>query len=125
MGSLQHVWAWLGASDALAAAFIDELGEGASQLRDVAYIPHEEYAEAVKAFRIPNPTPAPATVVAEAGQTGTEDGGEPGNDGTAPNPPQTFRKPKATEIGKCYHFRRIARLRLGLPARDDVPELTL
>ena len=66
MATLQDIWDWLGASEPLAQALLAEVGGGSStQLRDIAFIPHEEFAEAVKALQVPV-TSAPAAPAAAA-----------------------------------------------------------
>ena len=106
-----HIWNWLGVAPAVSKAMSDLMfGEEATPaLRDIVLISHAEYEHIIGLVKVPKPGAASSGTAAEEGQ-GVQ--------------PQT-RELAPIEKGKLFHFRRIARLRLGLPARDDVPELPI
>ena len=91
------IFAWLGSSAELIAAFKVSLGPGEHRLRDLVYVSARDWTAAIAAVRVQVPDDG-----AVAAHT---------------------RQPGAIEIGHMHHARRIARLRCGLRAIEELAAL--
>ena len=97
---LEHVFKWLGSSPTLQQGLVAALGGGTPKLRDIVFVKGVEWDAAIAAVRV---TPPPVS------QT---------DDSEQPTP--TPRTPTPIELGHLAMVRRIARLRLGLTAKEQI-----
>ena len=88
--TVDGVYDWVGVATETRAALEAALGGGTIRLRDLVYVPLATWTNLTSGLTIPMPDGNPA------------------------------RAPSAIEVGKFMSIRRVARLRLGLRARDDV-----
>ncbi|CAK0806281.1 unnamed protein product, partial [Prorocentrum cordatum] len=93
LNNLQDIQNWVGLQPTVWAALQSELGEVA-QIREVVLIPPHAWIAGVAAARVQDATP---------------EGGDP-------PPPRPLR---GVELGHARGFRRVCRLRLGLPADEE------
>ena len=110
MATLDDVYTWVGINLPLRAALNDAFGT-ITLIRQVVLVPPAAWDAAVMMIRV-KPLPAPSTPASAAGN---EEGDPAGAAPTVTPQPVPDRPPTAVELGQVESFRRVCRLRLGLP----------